>query len=181
MKLLSTLSSEYDKVKRLVVKVWNGKSRTFTAEEVSSYGVDSRPIKGMVALYTTSEVDGAEVIVGYLNKNRIAELGESRMFSTDDSGIVKFNIWLRNSGELLMGTSSNPSEYNKHAVEHEALKTEFNKLKKTVNDHIQDYNTHTHPYANVTTPSTTSVTTSLSTPDTSNIDNAKIDKIKYKI
>jgi hypothetical protein len=50
-----------------------GKSDVRECIEVSPYGIDSNPIKDMIALYGPTGENGKDVIIGYLNKNRTAE------------------------------------------------------------------------------------------------------------
>jgi len=128
-KLFTVTATSFDKLKRLVVKAWNGNIDTRTAIESSPYGVDSNPVKGMVALYVKSELDGKESIVGYYNKERLAEVGETRVFSTDQSGAFKFNFWLRADGTALLGDSDNPAQYTNFLVKYNELLTEYNKTK----------------------------------------------------
>jgi len=54
MKILKVAGTSFDTFKRLVVKAWNGKSDVRTAIEASSYGIDSNPVKDMVAIYMLS-------------------------------------------------------------------------------------------------------------------------------
>ncbi len=100
MKILSVTSTSFDKLKRLVVKVWNGKSDTRTAIQTTAYGIDSNPVKGMVAIYAKTELDGNEYIIGYLNKNCLAATGETRIFSTDANGVLKAYSWHKNDGNI---------------------------------------------------------------------------------
>ena len=102
-KLLAILSTTKDSLGRLLGKVNNGKSDIRTAIEASPYGIDSNPIKGMVAIYMRTEQDGREVLMGYLNKNRLADVGELRLFSTDSEGTEKMYMWLTNDGFMELG------------------------------------------------------------------------------
>lgn len=182
LKLLSVLSSEVNGLGQRILKAWNGKSDTRTAKGYGPFGTDSNPPKGTVAVYAKTEVDGREVFLCYLNKNQLAAVGDNRLFSTDSNGGFKFNVWLRSDGTALMGDSDVPADYTNFAVLFNELKTEFNAMKSTLNNHISDYNTHTHPVPGVTVglgSTTSSATLSTSSPDTSNIDNAKNTKIKY--
>lgn len=176
-KLLRVDGSSFNKLKQLVLKVLGAKS-TYTAEEYAPHGTDSRPVKGMTAIYMRSERDGDECIIGYLIKDRNAEIGEHRIFSTDQSGAFKFNVWLRADGKLLIGDSINPSAYTNNAVQFNELKVEFNELKAKFNALVSAYNTHVHPYVNGSTPAVTSTTPTTGTASTANIDNAKNAKIK---
>lgn len=104
MNLVKTISTEYDKLKRLVIKYTRfGKFDVQTSFESSPYGIDSNPVKDMVALYSTTGENGKTVIVGYLNKDRKAAPGEIRLFSTDDKGALKFYTWLKADGTMEVG------------------------------------------------------------------------------
>lgn len=106
IKVLKVTQTSFDKLKRLVVKAWNGKSDVRTALEATPYGIDSRPVKDMITMYLRSELDGSEYILGYLNKNRLADIGETRLFSTDADGGLKFYVWLKKDGTLQLGGSA---------------------------------------------------------------------------
>lgn len=175
IKLLKVTQSAYNDLRQLVVTVWNGKSDTRTAKLATPSGVDANPIKNLTAVYAKTEMDGKEVLVGFINTQLLADVGELRLFATDSTGTLKGYTWLKNNGELhLLGETN-------FAVKFNELATEFNALKTTVNNHISAYNTHVHPVPGVTAgPASTisSVTTSTATANTSNINNAKNERIK---
>ncbi len=169
--LVKVISTEVDSLKRRIVKLLRfGKSDVQTAIEVSPYGIDSNPIKDMVAVYAETSEKGKVTIIGYLNKNQQAGIGELRTFSTDSNGVEKFYTWLKNDGTMEIGGNSN------FAVKFNELKTEFNALKKSHNDFLTEYKTHVHTGGTIMGSTGTTVSTQL--PNTSNIDSAKNDKIK---
>lgn len=172
MNFVKVISTEIDSLKRRVIKVLRfGKSDVQTAIECSPYGVDSNPIKDMVAVYGETTEKGKVNIIGYINKNQKAGVGELRLFSTDSDGVEKFYTWLKSDGTIEIGGNSN------FAVKYNELETEFNKLKTNFNNHLTEYNTHTH--AGVTSGgSSTGITTPSSSINTSDITQAKNDKIK---
>ena len=172
MILTKVISTSANKLKQLIPKVLvRGRADVQEAIQASPYGVDSNPIKDMVAVYSRTENDGSVVIIGYLNKQSLAETGEYRTFSTDDSGEIKFYTWLKKDGTYEMGGDSN------FAVKYNELATEFNKLKTDFNNHITEYNTHTHSVISVGSPSGTPITPSPIV-NVSDITQAKNDKIK---
>lgn len=182
MKLLKITQTYFDDIMRLVMKGISSKN-TLTAEEYGAYGMDSRPPKDIIVLYTPTELIGSEAIIGVLNKNRKSEIGEARLFCTDADGNFKFNIWLRADGTILVGDSEAPADFTNFGVKFNELKTEFNTLKTDFNNLVNAYNGHIHPASGVigTPPAVAvTVTTTLSqaSPNTSNIDNAKNDKFK---
>jgi hypothetical protein len=130
------------------------------------YGIDSVPVKDMVAVYSNTGEMGQSVIIGYLYKGAIAEVGSVRLYS--ENGYVH----LRANGNLeLLGTA-------KHMVRYEELETGFNSLKQSVTDLTILFNAHVH---NIVAPTpATPVTPPLAPaiPPTATITAAKINEIK---
>lgn len=169
---VKVISTEIDTIKRRVVKILRfGKSDVQTALECGSYGIDSNPIKDMVAVYGETTEKGKVTIIGYINKNQKAGVGEFRTYATDANGAEKFYTWMKSDGTMEIGGDSN------FAVKFNELKTEFNALKTDYNNHINEYNLHTHLGVTVGSGATGTTTPSTNI-NTSNIDNAKNDKIK---
>lgn len=183
------ISSSFDSAKRLVVKILyqgiisKGVGDIRTPIEASPFGIDSNPTEGKIAIYAQSTVRGKYYVLGYLNTKRIAEVGETRLFSTDENGELQAYLHLRNAGNILELNGN-----DNYAVLFNELKTEFNKLKDDYNNLVTKVNanasllgTHTHPYLNIAVPATTSpsgVPGQTGSANTSNIDNAKNTKIK---
>lgn len=70
------------------------------------YGIDSVPVKDMVAVYSATGEMGQSVIIGYLYKDAVAEVGSIRLYS--ENGYVH----LRANGNLeLLGTADNAMRY----------------------------------------------------------------------
>lgn len=171
MNLVKVFSSNTNDLKQRLIKVLRmGRNDVQTSIQAAPYGVDSNPVKDMVAVYGKTETDGSTVIIGYLNKNSIAGVGELRLFSTDASGAEKFYTWLKNDGTIEIGGNQN------FAVKFNELKTEFNKLKQSHNDLLTEYKMHVHTGGTIS--GSTGTTTSTLLANTSNISNAKNDKIK---
>ncbi len=169
MKATTVISTAFDNLKRLKVKILRlGKSDVQDILEASPYGVDSNPVKGMVAIYAPTSEKGKSIIIGYINKNRLAAVGEVRHFSTDADGVLKFYTWLKANGTLELGGNA------KHLARFEELKTGFDQLKNDFNTLITLYNAHIHA-----TPSgASSPTVSTGTASTASIDSSKINEIK---
>lgn len=168
-----TISTEIDKLKRLIQKVVRlGKDDIQTAPVAAPYGIDSNAVKDMVAIYAESSVKGENVIIGYLNTNCKAEVGGMRIFSTDATGSETFYVYLRSTNNLELGGNS------RHLARFEELQTAFNELNNKFNALVTAYNGHTHPYINVLAPATTSPTATVGQPSVANIAPAKIDNIK---
>lgn len=137
MNLVKTISAELVKKTRILKFLGFGKSDIQTAPEASAYGLDSNPIKDMVAVYSPTATKGSAVIIGYINKNQKALPGEFRIFSTDAQGAEKFYVWLRDSGKIEIGGTTN------YAVKYKELKEELDKLQENFNKHLIEFNTHT--------------------------------------
>lgn len=171
MNLTTVFSSSLNDIKQRLVKVLRyGKVDVQTPIQAAPYGLDSAPVKDMIAVYTRVESDGSTVVVGYLNKDSKAGPGEYRTFATDAQGVEKFYTWMKSTGIMEIGGDTN------FAVKFNELKTEFNALKKSHNDLLTEYKIHIHSGGVIM--GNTGPTTSTQMPNTSNIDNAKNDKIK---
>jgi len=106
---------------RILKAIIFGKSDVRNTNESAPYGIDSNPIAGMNAIYAETCTNGKPVIIGYVNKQQLAAIGENRSFATDSSGALKFNIWQRADGTCLIGTSDTPSVYTDNLVRYEKL------------------------------------------------------------
>lgn len=172
MNITKVISSTIDSFNRRVVKVLRfGKSDVQTAVEAGPFGVDSNPIKDMEAIYMPSATKGKTVIVGYINKKQLAEPGEVRHYSTDDSGVEKFYTWLKKDGTMEIGGNTD------NMVRFSELQTAFNQLKSDFNDLVIKFNTHVHPGVTAGGASTL-VTATPGTASAADISDAKIDEIK---
>lgn len=176
MKLLRITDSEINENGQLVVKAIGAKS-TYTAEEYAPHGTDARPPKNTTALFSTTEAQGDEAMVGFLIVGRKAEIGEHRIFSTDANRNFKFNVWLRADGTCLIGDSDNPSEYTEFATLANELKTKLEEIKTSINNNATIYNAHTHldPVSGSTGPPS-----ALQSQNTSTFASIVNEKVKFK-
>jgi hypothetical protein len=142
-----------------------------TSFQASPYGVDSNPIKDMIAVYTATQEKGKTVIVGYINTNQIADVGENRIFSTDSEGNVVMFLHLKNDGTAEFGGDDD------FMVRFNELQTGFDELVNDHNDLVQAFNTHVHP--GVTSGgASTLITIEPEVPSSADITPAKIEEIK---
>lgn len=113
MQLVKIISTSFDSLSRRIPKFLRlGLNDVQTANEAAPFGIDSNPISGMIAIYSKTAVKGDEVIIGYLNPNQLAEVGETRLYSTDTSGSLKIFLWLKADGTIqLGGTADNAVRY----------------------------------------------------------------------
>jgi hypothetical protein len=173
--LVKIISTATDALRRRVPKFLRfGKGDVQTALEVAPSGIDGNPEKDMIAVYAPTSENGKTVIIGYINANQKAEAGELRLFCTA-SGTEKFYVWLKKNGTLELGGATN------YAVKFNELKSEFDKLKTDHNELAQKWNAFCTAYV-PGSPSTVglppTLATSSVTPNASDIDLAKNEKIK---
>jgi len=148
-----------------------GKSDVQDVIQAGPYGTDSHPIKDMVAVYGTTDEKGKNVVIGYLNKNALAAVGEHRTFSTDSTGAVKFFIYQKNDGTCEIGGNAD------FMVRFNKLKTGFDLLKTELNAFVTIFNAHVHPGVTAGGASTL-VSITPGVPAAATIDDSKIDEIK---
>lgn len=128
MNLVKTISTEVNDLTERIVKFLRfGLNDVQTAAQAASYGVDSNPIKDMIAIYGSTSDKGKPVIIGYINKNQLADIGESRIFSTDEDGVLKTYIWLLNDGVMEVGGDTD------FMVRFSKLKEAFDEMQSDVN------------------------------------------------
>lgn len=98
-----------------------------TALESSPFGVDSNPIKDMIAVYSNTSNDSESVVIGYLNKNQLAQAGETRLFSLDSSGNLQSYLHLKNDGIIEINGNTN------FTLKYNELQTVLNTLATNIN------------------------------------------------
>ena len=170
MNLVKIISTEINDLTQRVSKFLRfGLKDVQTALQTAPYGMDSNPIKDMIAIYGATSDKGKPVIIGYINKNQLADIGEARIFSTDENGNLKTFIWLQNDGIMeIAGNVDNMVRFSE-------LKSGFDTLKSDFNSFVTTYNTHTHataPTGPVSPPSAAASST------VADIDSSKINEIK---
>ncbi len=83
-----------------------------TAVQSSSFGDDSAPLPNTSAIYAETQENGEPVIIGYINTNQLAAVGEKRIYSVNSEGNVVAFVWCKADGSLeLNGNSSNAVKY----------------------------------------------------------------------
>lgn len=128
---VKTISTEIDNLTRRVIKFLRfGRGDVQTSLQVSPYGVDSNPIKDFTAIYAETGEKGKTVIIGYINRNQLAEVGEYRIFSTDASGNMQTYIWLKNDGTMQIGGDVD------NMVRYAALNMELQNFKSAIQSEL---------------------------------------------
>ncbi len=169
-----TISTSIKSAVRFVKFLRMGKSDVQECRQAAPFGVDSAPTKDMAAIYAKTGEVGKPVIIGYINKNQIADVGENRLFSTDADGNVQFYVHMKNDGTAEVGGDSD------NMVRYSELESAFNELRGDLNNLISAYNSHVHPFVGLAagTAGATSPTGSSGTPSNADITPSKIQEIK---
>ena len=98
-----------------------------TANECGPFGLDSSPLENYTAIYAETANVGESLIIGYIQKNQIAQQGEARLFSLDSNGLLKAEIFCKADGTIILNGGVNSS------IRYEPLNTELQKLKNDIN------------------------------------------------
>ena len=170
MQLTRVISTQLDNLNRRLIKVLRfGRSDVQTPFQALPHGIDSNPVKDWLAVYSETTEKGKPVIIGYINPDQLAEVGGTRIYSTDSDGAVQFAIYLRADGTCEVGGDTD------NMVRYSELETAFNTLRADLNALVTTFNAHQHPTAATGPPSPPSVTGQQSQAD---ISGAKIDEVK---
>ncbi|MEG1884843.1 MAG: hypothetical protein RR182_01045 [Alistipes sp.] len=86
------------------VKVDRGSNDNIQAKHFTSPGEDSHPLPGDYAALSQAGGTGRQTAVGYLDgkNDPQAAPGEKRIYSRDASGSIVAELWLKNTGEILL-------------------------------------------------------------------------------
>lgn len=172
---VKTISTEIDSKKRRVIKFLRlGLKDVQTSEEASAFGIDSHVPKDFVAVYAATGEKGSTVILGYLNKNQLAKVGENRIYSTDEEGKeVKFYLHLKNDGTAEFGGDAD------NLVRYAKLKEEYDKTKDVLDTFLTALQTPVNEPGNGA-PSAfqAALLGVLASKQTGDISSCKIDEIK---
>lgn len=170
MNFVTVISTKIGTQSRRLIKYLRlGKGDVRESYQAGPYGTDSNPVKDMVAVYSPTLQNGKEVIIGYVNKDQIAAIGEHRIFSTDTDGNTVFALYLKNDGTAEFGGNSD------FMVRYNELKTGFDQLKNDFNALVTLYNSHVHPSP---AGGSTGPTPSSGSSSAADISGAKINEIK---
>lgn len=69
--------------------------------ECAPFGFDSNPVKDMTAVYADTSENGEPIIIGYINENQLADVGELRLYNSN-----KGYIWLKNDDTIELNGNS---------------------------------------------------------------------------
>lgn len=104
-------STSFNDAKNRIVKFLGfGKGDVQSQKEAAPYGTDSNPIKNMVAIYAQTANGSESVVIGYINKNQLADVGEHRIYATNSDGDLQGSIWLKKTGAIELKASGDTSQ-----------------------------------------------------------------------
>lgn len=173
MNLVKVISTELDDISRRIVKfLRKGKGDVQTAPECAPYGIDSNPVKDMIAVYGQTGVKGKQVVLGYINKNQLAAVGENRIYSTDSEGTLSFAIHLKADGTCEIGGTAD------NLVRFANTKAVIDEIQSDIASIKQVFSTWVPVPMDGGAALKTAATTWAATPLTEDIDSSKIDEIK---
>jgi hypothetical protein len=110
--IVQTISNSIKDAVRYIKAVRYSSTDVVVPKSVLPAGIDSVPIKDMMAAYAKDE-SGNGVLLGYFNKSLLANEGEIRIFSIDNSGTVKAYAYCKSDGNLVLnGTADNAVRYS---------------------------------------------------------------------
>lgn len=160
--LTTVISTAINAAKRLVKVRYKGNDDIRDMRDAGPFGIDSNPAKGWIAVYAHTQENGKDVIVGYVNKNALAAVGETRLFSTNADGAQQTYIWLKADGTMELGGDAD------NAIRYTPLSNEMTSLANFINTELAKVATGLAGVGGAYTPGTCSI----------DISAAKIDEIK---
>lgn len=173
MNIVKTISTALNNAKQRIIKITRyGNADVQTSQQVAPAGVDSVPVKDTAAAYSSTDVVGKTLVIGYLQKNMKAADGEIRIFSTGGEGQAT-QIWLDNAGNIYFEVEKNDKHNN--LVRYNELVLGFEQLKAEFNAFVTAYNAHTHLSSLPATPTAPPVPPA--TPTTADISQSRAAKL----
>jgi len=172
---VKTISTSIDSAKKRIVKFLRlGLHDVQTAFEAAPFGIDSNVPKDFIAIYAATGEKGSTIIIGYINKNQLSEVGETRIYSTSTDGKdLKFYVYCKNDGTAEIGGDVD------NMVRYSKLKEEYDKTKEVLDIFLQTLQTPINEPGNGA-PSAfqAALLGALSGKATGDIASCKIDEIK---
>ena len=170
--LVSVVSSALTNAYRRISVNWLGGIVRDRVDDATPSGVDASPIKGMTAVFAETSKANNPVIIGYIDKHKLANSGEIRIYSQDDSGELKSYVYCKKDGTININGDAN------HLTRYEDLKTAFDQLKSDFNALIALFNTHIHSGGTISGSTGTIPTGSEASTSTADMSAAKTNDLK---
>lgn len=127
-------SAALESGKRILKSIGIGGS-VMTTKESMPFGIDSQPLENWTAIYAETTNKSESVIIGYINKNQIAEPGENRMYALGPEGGISSFVFLKSNGEIWLNSGENS------AVLWEGLKNSIDQQNLLINIELMKIST----------------------------------------
>jgi len=118
----------------------------------------------MSTIYAETSNKAETVVIGYINKNQLAEIGEARIYSTNEAGATLAYMFLKNNGDIHL----NGDQYS--GVRFLPLEQAFGGLDSAINTQLRNIQFSITSLGGIYTP----------TPLNTNINSSKSPSIKIK-
>jgi hypothetical protein len=128
-------SSTIENTKRILKVLQFGAK---TAKEVSPFGFDSCPVEGLTAIFAETSNADESIIIGYIQADRLAQAGASRLFSIDPTTKeLKAEIWLKTDGTITLNRGTKKAVLfeplnQKLTDQNNAINTELLKIQASI-------------------------------------------------
>lgn len=128
IRLVKIISTELVERGRRLIKVLRlGKQDVQTPIQAGPFGSDVNPPPGVRGIYVRTGTKGDTFLVGFINIDQVAEVGENRQFATDENGALIFEARMRNDGTYEIGGSAD------NLMRFTGLDTQMQKLSSDIN------------------------------------------------
>lgn len=98
-----------------------------SGNESAPFGYDGNPLKDTMAVHAKTSNNSENVIIGYINDDQKADIGEVRIYSLDSNKSLKSFLWLKKDGTIEL----NGNTYS--LVKYEPLETAIKKHDTDIN------------------------------------------------
>ena len=169
MNIVKVISTSLKDAKRKIKFYLYGRDDVRERLEISPFGIDSNPPNGLSAAYSSTSTGGQGIVLGYVNANQKADVGEIRLYSLDGNNVEANYIYVKNDGNIEIGGNAD------NMIRFSEMQSAFDELRDDLNNFILIFNTHNHPTA---APGPPSVSPTTGTPSAANMTLAKIDEVK---
>lgn len=195
MRLTKIISSVIKKGITVIKVLGYGSKDVQNVTNIAPFGIDANPLPGYRGIYADTGSKEDKVLIGVIFEDAIAQPGELRLHSENDSGDEVASFYLKKDGKVeansvddhtintdknislnsgedikLNGDSDNMMRYTN-------MKNAFDTLKNDFNNFLTAYNAHVH--TGVTTGGGSSgPPPTPGTPSSADMSSAKIDNVK---
>ncbi len=128
--LVKVVSTLIEGGRRIVKVLRLGKQDVQTPIQAGPFGSDVNPPADIRAVYLRTGSKGDTFVVGFINIEQLAEVGENRQFATDEDGNLIFETRMRNDGTFEIGGSVD------NLIRFQSLDNEMQTLSTNINTEL---------------------------------------------